>query len=418
MEKTKPKRRRQAKPKVENYYKVLGLRSNARHERIKQSYIQLVKQYPPEQFPEEFERIRKAYEALRDPVKREEYDLMRKYGGSLEKMMNEATEYLEQENWDKAEKLFSEILKIAPKSNGARVGMAQVQLSKNNFDEFDKHMQLFLEGTDSVENQVKVLSFKAKMLIEADYPERALAVLELLSDGYSEYADIYRVLFIQVYQALDRWEEAMEMIEAEIPSLESQETEHISVFIAWINAMMEMEKWQLSDKIQKRVRKFLKSVTDDDDRLMVASALIYEYEGFYQSGMFREAGMYMDLLYSFDPKHPIVLEQRRDVQELTRIQKEIDRIAKDDDLFPMVTMKVFELFYEEYTEYDVVSAYKEMIPFGILQEMEHMDEEFAAGIKRLKKKYPLTYRRYQDEWDELFAEKSSGLNREARRRLR
>ena len=47
-----------------------------------------------------------------------------------------------------------------------------------------------------------------------------------------------------------------------------------------------------------------------------------------------------------------------------------------------------------------------------------IDEMFAQGIVYLRKKYPLLYRRFQNDWDEIFAERIQDLNREARRQLK
>lgn len=62
--------RRKKKQSMENYYKILNTRANASQLTIKKKYIEMVKQYPPETHPEEFQKIRQAYETLRDPVKR------------------------------------------------------------------------------------------------------------------------------------------------------------------------------------------------------------------------------------------------------------------------------------------------------------------------------------------------------------
>lgn len=47
-------------------YQVLDLPSSADEAAIRQRYLQLVKQYPPDRAPEKFASIRAAYEALRD----------------------------------------------------------------------------------------------------------------------------------------------------------------------------------------------------------------------------------------------------------------------------------------------------------------------------------------------------------------
>lgn len=49
---------------------VLGVGPQAGNDEIRAAYLTLVKQYPPDRAPEQFERIRDAYEALRDPRRR------------------------------------------------------------------------------------------------------------------------------------------------------------------------------------------------------------------------------------------------------------------------------------------------------------------------------------------------------------
>ena len=45
---------------------VLGVSATATEEEIRAAYLRAIKEYPPETFPEQFERIRDAWEALRD----------------------------------------------------------------------------------------------------------------------------------------------------------------------------------------------------------------------------------------------------------------------------------------------------------------------------------------------------------------
>ena len=50
--------------------RILGVESNAGDDEIRAAYLNKVKEFPPDRAPEEFERIRDAYETLRDPRKR------------------------------------------------------------------------------------------------------------------------------------------------------------------------------------------------------------------------------------------------------------------------------------------------------------------------------------------------------------
>ena len=49
---------------------VLGISQDATDEDIRAAYLLKVKDYPPDRAPEQFEKIRDAYEILRDPRRR------------------------------------------------------------------------------------------------------------------------------------------------------------------------------------------------------------------------------------------------------------------------------------------------------------------------------------------------------------
>jgi uncharacterized protein (DUF1786 family) len=53
-----------------NENEILGVRSNASEEEIRAAWLSKVKEFPPDRCPAEFERIRDAYDKLRDPRKR------------------------------------------------------------------------------------------------------------------------------------------------------------------------------------------------------------------------------------------------------------------------------------------------------------------------------------------------------------
>jgi DnaJ-domain-containing protein 1 len=56
--------------------KVLGVAANAGDAEIRTAYLQKVKENPPDRAPAAFERIRDAYEILRDPRRRALYMLL------------------------------------------------------------------------------------------------------------------------------------------------------------------------------------------------------------------------------------------------------------------------------------------------------------------------------------------------------
>jgi DnaJ domain len=53
-----------------NANEILGVPPNASEGEIRAAYLSKVKEFPPDRCPEDFEKVRDAYEILRDPRKR------------------------------------------------------------------------------------------------------------------------------------------------------------------------------------------------------------------------------------------------------------------------------------------------------------------------------------------------------------
>ena len=53
-----------------NPYEVLGVSEKASDQELRAAYIALLRRYPPDRAPDEFERIRDAYDELNDPDRR------------------------------------------------------------------------------------------------------------------------------------------------------------------------------------------------------------------------------------------------------------------------------------------------------------------------------------------------------------
>jgi curved DNA-binding protein CbpA len=61
---------------VDDPWAVLGLAGDAGDEEIRAAYLAKVKEHPPDRSPEQFERIRDAYDLLRDPRRRAQRQLL------------------------------------------------------------------------------------------------------------------------------------------------------------------------------------------------------------------------------------------------------------------------------------------------------------------------------------------------------
>ncbi len=112
-----------------NFYEVLGIDRAADERAIKKAYFALVRKFPPETHPEEFQRIREAYEVLANPHSRADYDAVNQYdqyGAEVSAHLKAGTEAMEHGDWPRAQAELIAVLEQQPQLHFARdlLGMA------------------------------------------------------------------------------------------------------------------------------------------------------------------------------------------------------------------------------------------------------------------------------------------------------
>jgi Flp pilus assembly protein TadD len=98
-----------------DYYEVLGIEKNADAQEIKRAYFSLVRQFPPERFPEEFKVLRAAYDTLMDEKKRAEYDATGALPEEIKSLFYRAQMASNRGSHTQAVELYHAILQIHPK---------------------------------------------------------------------------------------------------------------------------------------------------------------------------------------------------------------------------------------------------------------------------------------------------------------
>ncbi|SHJ66383.1 J domain-containing protein [Paramaledivibacter caminithermalis] len=407
---------RNKKNNIENYYKVLGTTAKAGPKRIKEKYIEKVKEFPPETHPEEFQKIRQAYEILRDPIKRSEYDLMRKYGGKIEKLMDQALECMLFNDIKKAEKLFNKVKEIQPNNVQVYMFLAEIALFDEDLNKFNEQFNIALDYAKEDEKEI-ILALKISRMLFHDFAEEALEELNKIK-GYIKSEIILRKLRIDIYKELRRYDELWILIQEQIKEMQTESFEDMDIFIDWLNTAIELEKWSEISKIKNSINKLLKTIENEDDRFVVEKILFEEYMSYKYVAGFRAAEIYIDLLYKLDSRKPDVKEERKKIKYVAKLQKEIDRMANDKELFPLMYFRAIQFFAEEYMDGEAYDHLMEELPYDFINDMEEMNEDIAFGIMRVKKKYQLVYKEFKDEWENMFKEHTEGFNREMRRLIR
>lgn len=407
------------KEKTESYYKILGTTAKISNSRIKEKYIQAVKQHPPETDPEGFEKVRRAYETLKDPTKRKQYDLFRKYGSNVEDLLENAAQAIDKGDLQKANNFMDTASNIDPDNHSVAIALMELAVIKGDLGELERHFEKLQKMAANVDEKATVYSIKSQLLIKHEYYEEALEVLDTGKETYPDYTTLFSIPYAFICMDSERPEEAWESISAAIPNPEQEKFEDIYVFMTWARIMTDTEKWSSMSKVQSRFRKFLKNITDEEDKEAAYDLLMESFQDNYENIYFREAAFYIDLVKVVaDNSNTEVKELQDEAKHLAKLQKEIGRLERDETAFPLLFLNVFEWFYEDLMPSEELSMVLNSMPTELVNELKEEKEEYAAGIMKIRKKYPVLYKAYKQKWDNIYAELTEGFNREMKRELR
>ncbi|HEX6751147.1 MAG TPA: DnaJ domain-containing protein [Longimicrobium sp.] len=103
---------------AEDLYERLGVERTASRDEVRAAYRALLRRYPPERAPEEFKRIREAYEVLNDAASRAEYD--RAPSAAVQRLLRLASAAMEAQRYPEAEQHLKQVLAEDPTLDYAR----------------------------------------------------------------------------------------------------------------------------------------------------------------------------------------------------------------------------------------------------------------------------------------------------------
>ncbi len=129
---------------VENPYKVLGVERSADERAVKKAYVALVRKFSPEKHPEEFKKIRAAYELLLDPTARARFDEGEKgyaeYGEELSRRLEDVDTATSSGNTDLAREI---LLPLAEKFPDVTVVKEKLGFLHLNAGEHERAIDVF-----------------------------------------------------------------------------------------------------------------------------------------------------------------------------------------------------------------------------------------------------------------------------------
>jgi curved DNA-binding protein CbpA len=196
---------------ADDFYERLEVARTASREEIKHAYLRLVRRYPPERAPEEFKRIREAYETLSDPRTRHEYD--ERPDPLVEGWLAVAVHAMREEQYGEAERYLKQVLIQLPTLSFARNMLGLCFLYQGEAENAIAQYERLLQSGDAPAAWYGNAGAAYHMARRHADAERALLQAIVRSEGvavdyYMELADVY------LEQA--QWHEAKQLLERAI----------------------------------------------------------------------------------------------------------------------------------------------------------------------------------------------------------
>lgn len=325
---------------TETLYETLGVTETATPEEIKRAYFRLVRQFRPEDHPEEFNRFTNARDVLGDPRQRKEYDLMRRYGEQINALIDQAMEVMEDDP-ALAVKLCKQAVVIAPELPMPRRLLASALMSAREFIQAETVMRrliaLFPEDTSLRFRLSQCLWLQDK---NAEAGQEARQLLQLTPGDRS----VYRLLS-RIYRDLNEPLRAVEVLEQAIAidDLGHSEDQEILLELLKLHAVQHN-----ASETARTAQRILATVPPgDEDAANSAMASLYNLSiDFFTANAYQGAYEVLSCIQLSLVNDPTLLEDVQKAEKIMGAYTDALRMLDDDQISIPVKAYVYSQYFD------------------------------------------------------------------------
>ncbi|MBA1336040.1 MAG: Protein export cytoplasm protein SecA ATPase RNA helicase [Firmicutes bacterium] len=369
--------------KDKSLYEILQVPVDATTAEIKKAYFSLVRKYPPDRYPQEFMRIREAYETLSDEDARREYDSIAFMPPEVKVRFDMGRAALGEGDYEEAIDLLEQAALAAPGSRIIRGFLGRAYLENGNTV---KAIDIFSELTGEEKDNAAYRGYLARAYLERGWHKKALdafiKALSLDEDNISLWVGL-----AESYMLGDRFEDARDTLVRALEKGKSTEWDNIGIYLFLVQ--IEMVLGNLDN-----MEKYLEDLT----RLAVRDETITENVGWALGGMARTLVRkgYMGIAQSIIeravkliPGSEAIRELKEELDRFIRLDAQLAGLQQDETMpEEIVHLIELELFPLPVIGSPVDRELQIFMSESIIIEEAH---RFITCINRLRRNYPELY---------------------------
>jgi curved DNA-binding protein CbpA len=394
-----------------SYYDTLGISKEATEGEIKKAYVIKLRQYPNEKFPEEFKEIRKAYEILSNPKTRKEFDTMSIYGDEIKQLQSDASESLNNQDFEAAINCYKKILMIEPSLLNVRNQYALALIYHEEYNKAIKQLEKLVEQ----ENDNAVYMFNLGFAYERKGNKRqAITYYQL---AYELDPNDVNIIFAltDVYVDLKEYQNARNAITNALAKSSNEGFHQFMYLFRHLQIDVFAKDFKEIEKTLKKIESLLADHPDEKSYVAIEfgkfAAELFDYKQFTLAYYLTEKGV------ELDPTNTALIELHEDTKDRKVLYGEFELLEKDERILKPLGYNLFlylfgnEFSKKEYQEH-LDTMYKNIELSAIYE-----PNETISSLKRINIKYPNLYKEREEFFNEVMkmSEKNKEINNQYER---
>ncbi|AEB75297.1 hypothetical protein ADU80_03580 [Clostridium botulinum] len=375
---------------MDNLYDILQIDDKIRDIEIKKAYIKMLRKYPPEKCPEEFKKIREAYEILIDPVLKAEYNAFINHKDNINEYRKKGNNALDKKQYRRAILYYKKILLIEPKLTFAKNKLGLVFFYDKQYEEaiiqFRELIQLNPHNSIFYNN----LAYVYKEQRKYDLAEELL----LKSYNIDSTNEKTVLVLVDIYIALGDYEKGIKFINRCIEENESDTFKEIMYYLKLIRIYVNINNINMISQILDRV----KNIIPDEEKVKeyVVWKLQKILEELLKDNDYELGYNICEKLLQIDSKSEKILNLYNKFNEILKVHDLLKELARDERIIECLKKPIIYYLHWNINNEKEFNKKKKKNIEEIRESIENNFINVLKSINILKTKYEVLYK-YKEE---------------------
>ena len=314
-------------PKAPSHYDLLGVQPDADADAIRTRYLALVREFPPETHPAQFQAIRSAYDVLIDPDARHQYDRECFYGASLTDLRSRARDLAARGHTAEAADVLHKVVDIHP-SVEDYAELANHYDTEQQIKVAGQMLDRALECAETEAERVGIEMQRAHLgspfhytiirnllAVAERYPQTGPAIIAI--DLFTHYSHVGQI------------RQGMAYFRSLIPRRKYLTLAEFRIYLDWI-AVLNLESLTKElNTVIERAKTAARNAAVGPHRDLVRTEVLDRAQDAHAAMELRVAAIYADLARTIDPADETAKTLRRTVVDMFLLQSQLDRLIQD-----------------------------------------------------------------------------------------